>query len=74
MKTFLSLIAVTLCLTLPARAQLGTNSGVLNPNQVGEEELAGLPHMTETLAGTLVEARPFMSMMDVNALLSKKPQ
>ena len=54
----------------PALAQLGTNSNVLNPNQAGEAELKGLPHMTDALAKSLIDKRPFLSMMDVDAVVS----
>lgn len=53
----------------PIRAQVGTNNGVLNPNQAGEDELLGLPHMTQAMADEILEARPFLSMLEVNALV-----
>ena len=71
MNRFLPLFLLTTFLCLPVKAQLGVNTAVLNPNQVGEEELAALPHMTESLAEILVKERPFLSMMEVDAILSE---
>ncbi len=63
-------VALAFVFSNTARAQLGANNGVLNPNQIGEEELLALPHMTEALAGKLLDERPFLSMIEVDALLS----
>jgi len=52
--------------TLPATAQVGTNHGLLNPNLAEESELAALPHMDAARAQTIVEGRPWMSMIAVN--------
>lgn len=65
------LAMVVFSFTAPAQAQLGTNNGVLNPNQVGEDELKGLPHMTDALASSILENRPFLSMLEVNALMGE---
>lgn len=65
------LFVLLLSLSSPVLAQIGINSGVLNPNQAGEEELAGLPHMTESLAKAVADARPFLSMLDVDAILGE---
>ena len=54
-----------------AFAQVGDNSGVLNPNLAGEEELIGLPHSSEELAQSIIENRPFLNMTGLNALLVK---
>jgi DNA uptake protein ComE-like DNA-binding protein len=52
-------------------AQVGNNTDVLNPNTAGEEELAAVPHLTAALASQIVEARPFLSVMALNELLSR---
>ena len=39
-----------------ARAQVGKNMGVLNPNTAGAEELAGLPGLNSDLAAALSPA------------------
>lgn len=67
----LSFIAIFTCLSAPVYAQLGQNNGVLNPNQIGENELLKLPYITATIAETMLAQRPFISMMDLDALLGK---
>ena len=52
-------------------AQLGRQTGLLDPNIATEQQLAALPHMNAALAKSIVDGRPFLSMTDVNALLSK---
>src|SRR5580765_3124019 len=53
------------------QAQVG--KGLIDPNVASEQQLAGLPNMTPAIAKALVERRPFMSIIDLNAfLLSQK--
>ena len=52
-----------------ARAQVGHNMGILNPNGAPAAELAELPHMDEAKADSLVAGRPFMNMLEVHALV-----
>jgi DNA uptake protein ComE-like DNA-binding protein len=51
----------------PAHAQVG--QGLLDPNVAGEKELVALPHMTPAIVKAMVEKRPFMSIIDLNAFL-----
>lgn len=51
-------------------AQVG-RSQLLNPDVVSEKELAALPHMNAALVKSIVEQRPFLNMLDLNALLAK---
>ena len=52
-----------------AEAQVGQNMGVLNPNTATEAELAALPHMDAATADSVIAGRPFMNMLEVNALV-----
>ncbi len=70
-RLYLVLVIIYLGVAAPAQAQPGTNNDVLNPNQVGEEELKALPHVTDALAASLMENRPYLSMLAVDALISK---
>ncbi len=70
-KLFPVLAIILFTVAAPVQAQLGTNNGVLNPNQAGEDELKALPHMTDALAGSLMESRPFLSMIDMDAIVSE---
>lgn len=68
--TFIVVMMLLFCGISPALAQLGTNNSVLNPNQIGEADLKALPHMTDALAKSVMEKRPFLTMLDVDALVS----
>ena len=70
-KTKLSFVvlALTLFVSVPSFAQLGTNNGVLNPNQIGEEELKALPHITDAIADAIMDGRPFLGMIEVNEVI-----
>jgi DNA uptake protein ComE-like DNA-binding protein len=47
-----------------------SNSGVINANAATAEEIAGLPHMDEILADVVVNNRPFVTIGELNHLLS----
>jgi DNA uptake protein ComE-like DNA-binding protein len=67
----LTLFALLALALTDGQAQLGRQSGLLDPNVATEQQLAALPHMNATLAKAIVDGRPFLSMTDLNALLSK---
>ncbi len=46
-----------------------SDSAVMNANSATAEELAGLPHMDEILAGVVVNNRPFVTIGEMNHLL-----
>ena len=73
MKTRFPVLALVLALGLAptASAQVGTNQGVLNPNQAGEDELLALPHMDETLVEAILDGRPFLTIVDLDAVLAE---
>ena len=51
--------------------QAQSAQALVNPNTAIEKDLTALPHMTAALAKALTSARPFKTMVDVNAVLSK---
>ena len=54
-------------------AQVGKSLGVVDANTASEKDLLGMPHMTPVIVKGLIEKRPFMSIIDLNAyLLSRK--
>ncbi len=65
------LIGLTIVPALPLNAQVGNNSGVLNPNRASEAELAELPQLNAGLVKGILEKRPFLSALDLNAYLSQ---
>jgi DNA uptake protein ComE-like DNA-binding protein len=50
---------------------VGRSQGVVDANLATEKELAALPHLNAELAKQIVEQRPFASITNLNALLSK---
>ena len=58
----LSALAVT-----PAGAQ--TAKGLTDPNEAAESELAQLPSMTPAIARSMVEKRPFKTIIELNKFL-----
>ena len=53
------------------QAQLGRQQGLVDPNTAAEKDLLTLPHMNAALAKEIVAQRPFLSITNLNALLSK---
>ena len=54
-----------------AFAQVGKNTGLLNPNLAGRGELVALPQLDEALVDAILDERPFLDMSDLHALLSQ---
>ncbi len=64
-------LALMLGVASVTRAQVGNNSGVLNPNLASADEMAALPHMTMDLANAIIEHRPHLTMLPLNEMLSQ---
>ncbi len=62
-------IALTMLFGSSVDAQVGRNTGVLNPNTATAAEMAALPHMSDSKASSVVEGRPFRNMLEVHALI-----
>lgn len=62
-------ILLTIILAFCASASIA-DSGVSNANTAAAEEIAGLPHMDEVLADVVVNNRPFVTIGELNHLLS----
>lgn len=74
MKLWNSLVAAAALATLlaaPLAAQVGKSVTIIDPNVAGAKELAALPHMNDELVKSITAQRPFLSMTELNALLSK---
>jgi len=55
-----------------ASAQVGKNtSGVLDPNIATEQQLLALPGMNPTIVKSVIDQRPFLSMLALDSLLGK---
>lgn len=66
-----ALLAVLVCPGSTVEGQVGKAQTVIDPNIAGEKELAALLHMNAALVKSILQRRPFLSMMDLNALLSQ---
>ncbi|NUO78816.1 hypothetical protein HUU05_01965 [candidate division KSB1 bacterium] len=51
-------------------AQLGRQQDLIDPNVASEKELLALPHLNAALVKTIVEKRPFLSIVELNAVLA----
>jgi DNA uptake protein ComE-like DNA-binding protein len=71
-KSIVFAYALAALLAVPdaGHGQVG-QSQLVNPDLASEKEILALPHMTAALAKSIMEQRPFLSMTDLNALLSK---
>jgi len=49
--------------------QVGKSLGIIDANSAAEKDLLALPHMTPAIVKGLIEKRPFMSIVDLNAFL-----
>ena len=58
-----------LLLTMPVHAQVGKSLGVVDANTAAEKDLVVMPHMTPAIVKGLIEKRPFMSIIELNAYL-----
>ena len=60
-------LALVVALASSIQGQAGT--GLLDPNIATEKDLSTLPHMTPANVNALLEKRPFMSVVELNAFL-----
>jgi len=51
------------------QGQVGKSLGIIDANSAAEKDLLGLPHMTPAIVKGIIEKRPFMSIVDLNAFL-----
>ncbi len=65
--TILGALAALACLVTPTGAQVG--KGLVDPNIAAERDLLALPHMTPATVKALIDKRPFMSVVGLNAFL-----
>ena len=64
-----ALLVVVMALAADVSAQVGDDTGVMNPNLAGAAELAGLPHMTAEIADGVIQRRPFLDMIELHTYL-----
>ena len=64
-------IAASLAFVADSETKVGNATGIVNPNLAGEAELLALSHVNHALVVQIVSQRPFLSMVDLHALLSQ---
>jgi DNA uptake protein ComE-like DNA-binding protein len=64
-------VFIVLALANPLEGQVGQSAALVNPDLASEKELLALPHMSATIVKSIMEQRPFSSISDFHALLSK---
>ena len=62
-----ALIALAVSLSVNIQAQVGKSIGLLDANSASEKDLLALPHMTPAIVKGIIDKRPFMSILDLNA-------
>ena len=65
-------IVAALALAVGAHAQVGKSLGVVDANTTPEKDLLTFPHMTPAIVKSIIDARPFNSIVDLNTLLLSK--
>lgn len=71
-KSIVFACALAALITMPDTGHSqASQSQLVNPDLASEKEILALPHMTAALAKSIMEQRPFLSMADLNTLLSK---
>jgi DNA uptake protein ComE-like DNA-binding protein len=69
-RTALASLALVLSMAGPVRAQVGENTGLLNPNLATEAELAAVPGLPSDAVAGILEGRPFLRMADLHAVVA----
>jgi len=64
-----ALVALAVSLSVNIQAQVGKSLGLLDANSAAEKDLLALPHMTPAIVKGIIDKRPFMSILDLNAFL-----
>ena len=62
-------IALVLAATLTAAVRAQVGKGLIDPNVAAETELGAVAPLTPAIVKTLIEKRPFMSVLELNAFL-----
>ena len=61
-----------LALSVASQAQVGRSLGVIDPNVAVEKDLLALPNMTPAIVKAMIEKRPFMGPLELNAFLQSQ--
>ncbi|MEK6409726.1 MAG: hypothetical protein AABN34_22610 [Acidobacteriota bacterium] len=62
-------IVLAVSLSVNVDGQVGKTLGLIDANAATEKDLLALPHMTPAIVKGIIDKRPFMSILDLNAFL-----
>jgi DNA uptake protein ComE-like DNA-binding protein len=66
-RLYVGVLVLLAVLGTPIFAQVG--KGLIDPNVAAESELQQLPHMTPAIMKSMIERRPFKSVIELNKFL-----
>jgi DNA uptake protein ComE-like DNA-binding protein len=69
-KILCAVLGLACAASAAMQAQAGKRGDVLDANTASEKQLAALPGLTPALVKTVMERRPFLTMTDLNTLLT----
>jgi DNA uptake protein ComE-like DNA-binding protein len=72
LTSVLTLAALSATVAGTASAQLGKQQGLVEPNVAADSTVAALPHLNAAIAQSLKEARPILSVVAFDSILSSK--
>lgn len=62
-------IILAVSLSVNVNGQVGKSLGLIDANAAGEKDLLALPHVTPAIVKGIIDKRPFVSILDLNAFL-----
>jgi DNA uptake protein ComE-like DNA-binding protein len=64
-------LLVAFLVSAPAIAQVGKPVTIVDANIATDKEMSGMPHMTAALVKSVIDARPFQSVTDLDKVLGQ---
>jgi DNA uptake protein ComE-like DNA-binding protein len=72
-RAMVTIVSALALLVVPVSSVWGqVGKGLIDPNVASEAELRTLPHMTPAIVTSLIEKRPFLSVLDLNTFLTSQ--
>ena len=69
-QVMVTIVSALALLAVPVSSVWGqVGKGLIDPNVASEAELRALPHMTPAIVTSMIEKRPFLSVLDLNTFL-----
>jgi DNA uptake protein ComE-like DNA-binding protein len=68
-RVLVAVLALLAAVGHPPSAQQPGKPGLANPNTAADSELAQMPHMTPAVVKSIIEKRPFKTVIELNRVL-----